>query len=201
MKTLIVNSYRVNPEEKILSYIEVVKKFSEYRVVTDIKLFSRAEYMDYDALILSGSADLITRGAWSKTYYEFLRYNTIPCLGICYGHQMLAKAFGGEVFAGLKKIEGTETIRIIKNDALFKDLAEEILVTENHLEHVNLRSLAYAGFEVLANSPSCEVEAIKHIEKLFYGVQFHPERSGLVGETIFKNFFDIVKTKLSGRLG
>lgn len=201
MKTLIVNSYRVKHDEKILPYIEIVKKFSEYRVVSDVKLFSRTEYMDYNALILSGSADLITRGAWSKTYYEFLRYNTIPCLGICYGHQMLAKAFGGEVFAGLKRIEGIETVRIIKNDPLFKDLAEEMLVTENHLEHVDLRSLSYAGFELLANSPSCEVEVIKHIEKLFYGVQFHPERSGLVGETIFKNFFDIVKDKTFSRLG
>jgi GMP synthase (glutamine-hydrolysing) len=199
MKTLIINSYRINTEEKITPYIELVKKFSGYRVVPDVKLFSRAEFMDYDALILSGSADLITRGAWSKTYYEFLRYNTIPCLGICYGHQMLAKAFGGNIFAGLKRIQGTETVRIIKNDALFKDLSSEITVVESHLEHVDLGSLSYAGFEVLANSPSCEVEAIKHIEKLIYGVQFHAERSGLVGETIFKNFFDIVKgRKISG---
>ena len=195
MKTLIINSYRVNSEVKIVPYIELVNKFSEYRVVSDVKLFSRAEYMDYDALVLSGSADLITRSTYSKTFYEFLRYNTIPCLGICYGHQMLAKAFGGTVLAGLKRVEGTETIRIIKNDLLFKDLSPEILVEESHLEYVDLSSLSCAGFEVLANSPTCEVEAIKHIEKIFYGVQFHPERSASIGETIVKNFFDIVRSK------
>lgn len=53
--------------------------------------------------------------------------------------------------------------------------------------------MASAGFEVLANSASCEVEAIKHIEHCFYGIQFHPERSGAIGETIFRNFFDIVR--------
>jgi len=195
MKTLIINSYRVTPEVKIEPYIECVKEFSSFQVINDVKLFSHIQYIDFDALILSGSADLITRGAYSKSYVEFLRYNTIPCLGICYGHQIMAKAFGVTISSSLKRIESNETVRIIKNNPLFKDLLPEILVTESHLEYVALNGLASAGFEVLANSPSCEVEAIKHIEKPFYGVQFHPERSGSIGKTIFRNFFDIINQR------
>lgn len=195
MKILIINSYRVTPEAKIEPYIECVKEFSSFQVINDVELFSHIQYIDFDALILSGSADLITRGAYSKSYIEFLRYNTIPCLGICYGHQIMAKAFGVTISSYLKRIESNETVRIIKNNLLFKDLPPEILVTESHLEYITLNGLASAGFEVLANSPSCEVEAIKHIEKPFYGVQFHPERSGMIGKTIFKNFFDIVNQR------
>jgi GMP synthase (glutamine-hydrolysing) len=193
MKTLIINSYRVDSELKIAPYVEIVKKFSSFRIITDVELFSHIDYIDYDAFILSGSADLITRGAYSKTYVEFLRYNTIPCFGVCYGHQILAKAFGASIFAGLNRIDGNETVRIIRQDPIFKDLPPEILVRQNHIEHVTTGDLAGAGFQVLANSPTCEVEAIKHLERLFYGVQFHPERSGVIGETIFKNFFDIVR--------
>jgi len=195
MKTLIINSYRVTPEAKIEPYIKCIKEFSSFQVVNDVELFSYVQYIDFDALILSGSADLIVRGAYSKSYIEFLRYNTIPCLGICYGHQIMAKAFGVTISSYLKRIESNETVRIIKNNLLFKDLPPEILVAENHLEYVALNELASAGFEVLANSPSCEVEAIKHIEKPFYGVQFHPERSGAIGKTIFRNFFDIINQR------
>lgn len=195
MKTLIVNSYRVDPEKKILPYIEMVEKFSSSQVVNDIDLFNHVRFIDYDAIILSGSGDLISRGAYSKTYLEFLRYNSIPCLGICYGHQMLAKAFGATVFSKLNHIEQQETIRVIKNDPLFKDLSPEFIALESHMEHVALNDLPSAGFELLANSPSCEVEAIKHIERCLYGVQFHPERSGIIGEIILRNFFDIVREK------
>lgn len=127
MKTLIINSYRVTPEQKISPFIEMVQKFSSYQVITDVELFSHVQFIDYDAFILSGSADLITRGAYSKSYVEFLRYNTIPCLGICYGHQVLAKAFGARIFSKLKRIQGQETIRIIKQDDLFKDLPPSLL--------------------------------------------------------------------------
>lgn len=198
MKTIIVNSYRVNAEQKILSYVEIVKKFSLYQVISDVEIFNMVDYLDCDALILSGSPDLITKNAYSKSYLEFLRYNTIPCLGICYGHQLLAKAFGANILSCPTRIEKQETIRVIKKDPLFKDIPDEFLACENHQEYVALNDLSKAGFELLANSPSCEVEAIKHIEKCFYGVQFHPERSGIIGETIFKNFFDIVRAITPG---
>ena len=196
MKILIVNSYRVDVGKKINPFIEMVQKFGSYQVVNDIELFSYVRFIDYDAIVLSGSADLISRGVYSKSYIEFLKYNTIPCLGICYGHQMLAKAFGVEIFPRLTRVERNETVRIIKNDRLFKDLPPEISVVESHIEHIRQTGLSSAGFEVLANSPSCDVEAIKHIEHCFYGVQFHPERSGIIGETIFKNFFDIIREKI-----
>jgi GMP synthase (glutamine-hydrolysing) len=199
MKTLIINSYRVDSEEKIAPFIEMVEKFSSFQVVNDVDLFSHIRFIDYNALVLSGSGDLISRGAYSKSYVEFLRYNTIPCLAICYGHQMLAMTYGATIFSALHRIDQNETIRVIKQDRLFKDLPPEFIALENHIEHVTLKDLPSAGFELLANSPSCEVEAIKHIEHCFYGVQFHPERSGIIGETIFKNFFDIILEKSCDR--
>lgn len=195
MKTLIINSYRVNPDTKITPVVEAVDKFSNLQIINDVELYSYLDFIDCDALVLSGSGDLISRGAYSKSYVEFLRYNTIPCLAICYGHQILAKAFGINVYSGLSRIERNEVVRIIKNDRIFKNLPPEISVAESHLEYIDPKDLPAARFELLANSASCEVEAIKHIDKCFYGFQFHPERSGPIGETIFKNFYDIIAEK------
>ncbi|HDI42430.1 MAG TPA: hypothetical protein ENF62_01450, partial [Candidatus Bathyarchaeota archaeon] len=45
------------------------------------------------------------------------------------------------------------------------------------------------GYNILARSETCEIEAIKHEIRLIYGVEFHPERSGRDGWTVLKNFF------------
>ena len=58
-----------------------------------------------------------------------------------------------------------------------------------------------AGFLLLADSLSCEVEAVKHKHDPFYGVQFHPERIEIKGQTnraghkILENFFTNVVKK------
>ncbi|MCS7258233.1 MAG: gamma-glutamyl-gamma-aminobutyrate hydrolase family protein [candidate division WOR-3 bacterium] len=196
MKTIIVNSYRVNPDERIIPYIECVSKHSEFVVVPDVVIYD-FDTSDYDALILSGSPDLISCGAFSKSYLEFLKYNRLPTLGICYGHQLLAKAFGAKISSQKYPIEKEELIRIIKLDPIFAGLDSEFIAQESHREYVEKESLVKAGFELLAVSESCEVEAIKHIEYFFYGVQFHPERSGRNGQIIFENFFNLVR-KLRG---
>jgi len=193
MNTLIVNSYRNDLVKKIDLYVNLVKQFSTYDVIDDTQAIDKLGSYAYDAVILSGSPDFVSQERSSQEYFDFVRYNTIPCLGICYGHQVLAKAYGATVYMGRRRIEGYETVRVIENDPLFEGMPPEILVWENHLEHVELRTLDRTGFALLANSSTCEVEVIKHMEKPLYGLQFHPERSGIIGERIFKNFFDTIK--------
>ena len=44
-------------------------------------------------------------------------------------------------------------------------------------------------FELLASSKDCKVQAMKHKNKPFYGLQFHPEVEHTeYGEKMFKNF-------------
>ena len=72
-------------------------------------------------------------------------------------------------------------------------------LAENHYDYVLKESLGNAGFLLLADSTSCEVEAVKHKTKPFYGVQFHPERitigneKHLEGHIVIENFYKIVK--------
>jgi GMP synthase (glutamine-hydrolysing) len=49
-------------------------------------------------------------------------------------------------------------------------------------------------FRVLAVSENCSVQAVKHLKKRYYGVQFHPEVNNTEhGEEILKNFVDVAK--------
>jgi len=49
-------------------------------------------------------------------------------------------------------------------------------------------------FELLAESENCKIQAMRHIKKPFYGLQFHPEVEHTVyGEKIFRNFINMCK--------
>lgn len=50
------------------------------------------------------------------------------------------------------------------------------------------------GFQVLAHTESCPVEAIKARDRPFYGLQFHPEVENTEhGYDIFQNFLKVVE--------
>ena len=116
-----------------------------------------------------------------------------PMMGICLGHQLIAKAYGGEV--STSETESYAQVKIdIKNDEnLFEGLAPEIDVWSSHKDEVKT---VPEEFEVLASSNLCDVESFKHKDKDVYGIQFHPEvHHTPKGEVIFNNFYKICKDR------
>jgi len=146
--------------------------------------------IDADALILSGGAPRI---AWESpklgNCIDYLQLFRGPILGICVGLQLMAVYCGGK--AGPSKVPeyGLARITIIEEDDLFKGLPKEFLVWESHNDEVKLAN----GFTILAVSENCKVQAVKHLGKPYYGVQFHPEVNNTEhGEEILRNFVNIV---------
>ena len=124
---------------------------------------------------------------------EYIKHFDIPILGICLGHQLIAKAYGGEV--STSETESYAQVKIdIKNDEnLFEGLAPEIDVWSSHKDEVKT---VPEEFEVLASSNLCDVESFKHKHKDVYGIQFHPEvHHTPKGEVIFNNFYKICKDR------
>ena len=124
---------------------------------------------------------------------EYIKHFDIPILGICLGHQLIAKAYGGEV--STSETESYAQVKIdIKNDEnLFEGLAPEIDVWSSHKDEVKT---VPEEFEVLASSNLCDVESFKHKDKDVYGIQFHPEvHHTPKGEVIFNNFYNICKDR------
>jgi len=149
--------------------------------------------IDADALILSGGAP---RVAWESPKLgncgEYFENFDGPILGECVGMQLMAIHFGGS--AGPAEIPeyGLSRLRVIQEDDLFKGLPKEFLVWESH----NDEAKTTPSFTVLAMSENCRIQAVKHVTKPFYGVQFHPEVNDTEhGEEIYRNFLKVVKTK------
>ncbi|HIJ99802.1 TPA: gamma-glutamyl-gamma-aminobutyrate hydrolase family protein [archaeon] len=116
----------------------------------------------------------------------------VPTLGICFGHQTIAEAFDGRMKKLPAKVEKNETIVIVKSNKLFKGVPKEFQAQEFHTDCVS--ELPY-NFDLVARSDSCGVESMKHKSKEIYGVQFHPEASGEIGEQILDNFIKICDIK------
>jgi len=96
----------------------------------------------------------------------------VPVLGICYGHQLMAQALGGEVAATGQREYGGTTLLLDEPGVLLQDLAPEAQVWMSHGDAV---VAAPQGFRVTAHTESIPIAAMEDPERGLFGVQFHPE--------------------------
>ena len=189
MRTLVVNCYREKAEEKIRGYVVQTERFSDVSEVTWGVLERAYDMETYCAVIISGSQWLLSVEDPPAPLVEFVRNLKVPTLGICFGHQLFARASGTQVLPG-ELIEGDETIIISEPGPLFHGMAPEMDFRESHREYVVAEPIERAGWHIIARSASCPVEAMHHPTQPLYGVQFHPERSGVNGDKLFDNFYN-----------
>ncbi|KZX16319.1 GMP synthase [Methanobrevibacter cuticularis] len=136
-------------------------------------------------MILGGGPSLEESG----NSLNYLNKLDIPILGICLGHQLIAKSFGGTVSTSSTESYAQIEINVLEENKLFKGLFPSMQVWTSHKDEV--KSLP-DEFKILASSPICKIEAMKHKTKDIYGIQFHPEvHHTPKGGSIFKNFYDI----------
>lgn len=110
----------------------------------------------------------------------------LPILGICYGMQLTAKYFKGEILSSPKREYGKMNILIEDKSLLFKDLYDEEEVWMSHGDHV---AKIPQDFKLLAKSQNGLVASIANEEKKIYCVQFHPEvRHTVNGNKMLHNF-------------
>ncbi len=138
-----------------------------------------------DGLILSGGPTLERAGNCGLYVKEL----DLPILGICLGHQVMAKAYGGEVKTGAAGGYAAVEIEVIEENDILKGIGPKTMVWASHADEVC--SLP-PDFIKLARSRICEVEAMKHKTKPLYGVQWHPEVSHTErGNDLLRNFFEV----------
>ncbi len=113
----------------------------------------------------------------------------VPVLGICYGQQLMARNFGGELHRSAHREYGKATIRCEGADSvLFKGMAGEQVVWMSHGDHVEK---APEGWTVTARTETVPVAAMEHTGLRRYGIQFHPEVTHSVnGNALLLNFLE-----------
>ena len=110
----------------------------------------------------------------------------VPVLGICYGAQLLAQHFGGEVGSlGVSEYGGV-TMDADVTSPLFDGVAKTTTVWMNHNDSVKKLPDGFIG---LASTKNCPYAALSNADKGLYGIQFHPEvRHSECGFAVLKNF-------------
>jgi GMP synthase (glutamine-hydrolysing) len=110
----------------------------------------------------------------------------VPVLGICYGHQLMARALGGEVAATGDREYGGTILTVDRPGVLLQDLSVTEQVWMSHGDGV-IRTPD--GFRVTARTDRVPVAAMEDPEHGLYGVQFHPEVSHTPrGRDVMKRF-------------
>jgi GMP synthase-like glutamine amidotransferase len=203
-KTLVINCSLKTKSEALVA---AIRKFSDVEVAQYTAFHTGFRLSkEIDAVVVSGSGARIVDPNDRQLFAgvaDFIKLTEFPTLGICFGHQLLCWAFGAKVGCLANPVlDQFEQIHVVEADSLFGGFKEKqaVLFSENHYDYVLKDGLGKAGFVLLADSPSCEVEAVRHSSKPFYGVQFHPERIELKGEKhpeghgLLENFYtNVVK--------
>jgi len=149
-------------------------------------------------VVVTGSPAMVTeRPDWSEAAARWLAKlvegDTMPVLGLCYGHQLLAHGLGGEVGANPKGREmGTVDVTFSATPAASaepsivpggstKETADEVLgplfesgAFPGHMSHVESVLRPPAGARILAQT-SLDPHTVLAFGPRQWGVQFHPE--------------------------
>lgn len=158
------------PKEK-LHNLEFVKPIEDV-IKNENKEYKRIGYKNLNNNIISESDKIIISGTSFKDndflcnleFFDWIKNFDKPVLGICGGMHILGMCFNGKLCKA-QEIGLTE-VEFQKEFLGFKDKVE---VYELHNYYVESST-----FEVYARSKKC-IQAIKHKDKPFYGVLFHPE--------------------------
>ena len=96
----------------------------------------------------------------------------VPVLGICYGHQLMARALGGEVAATGQREYGRTELRVGEPGVLLADLSP---VEEVWMSHGDAVTAAPGGFRVTSRTEAVPIASMEDPERGLFAVQFHPE--------------------------
>ena len=109
-----------------------------------------------------------------------------PILGLCYGHQLMAKNLGGQVKKGKIHEYGPAKLKIVNNSELLKGVKNRKTVWMSHGDSVIKLP---QGFTKDGQTSDCPITAMSNVEQNFYGLQFHPEvHHTEEGKKILENF-------------
>ena len=103
----------------------------------------------------------------------------LPILGICLGHQCIGQVYGGKIVRAKKIMHGKTSMIYHHDRGVLQGLSNPFEATRYHSLVIDQDSLPDC-LEVTAWTKGSdgeldEIMAVKHLEYMLEGVQFHPE--------------------------
>ena len=120
--------------------------------------------VDCDFIVITGSRRNVSSSEpWMNDVAELIRNATVPIVGICFGHQIIAAALGGRIE---RAREGSHFVSEVKyNDGT------TVNAVFTHQDHV----VDSGQLDVIASAEHCLIAACEHPTRPIRTVQYHPE--------------------------
>ena len=175
-----------------------VRELGVYSEIINHKSAFKFKFAKSDCIgiILSGGPLNVYENKKVKINKKIFKIN-IPVLGICFGHQIIAKEMGGKVKNSKFREFGLAVVKKKNQSLLIKNFFDKFNSSNVWMSHADHVSKLPKDFKLIASSKNSKFTIIENIKKNFYGVQFHPEVTHTKkGKLILSNFlFLICKAK------
>ena len=149
---------------------------------TDLSAFENAK-----GIVFSGGPSSVYEENVPEFNEEILSLD-LPILGLCYGHQLISKCYGGKVGKADVGEFGFAQLNLNPqvNSPLFEGIEPVQQVWMSHQDGV--LSLG-DGFEVVGSTKDCPYAAVQNLSKKRFSLQCHCEvKDTPCGNQIFENF-------------
>lgn len=149
-------------------------KISKHQIESDPGNYP--DLQDIDAILITGSKhDSFADTPWIKTLVDYtakvLAQDRVRIIGVCFGHQIVARAMG------VKVGRNPEAWEVAVNDVQLTEKGRELFGKDTLSLHQMHRDIAFyypQGVEELGYSPICKVQGMYSPRRLIT-VQGHPE--------------------------
>ena len=173
----------------------IARKIRELGVYSEILSHNKSNKINLEnvkGVILSGGPLNVYQDKKIKFDNTILKKN-IPILGICFGHQIISKEFGGKVKKSKFREFGLAEVTKIKKSLLLKNFFDKKNKSKVWMSHSDQVTKLPRGFKTVAYSKNSKLAIIENSSKKIYGVQFHPEVTHTTkGKHILKNFLFVI---------
>ena len=164
----------------------IARRIREMNVFCEILPWTKwGEPKEAKGIILSGSPFSVREPQAPQPDLALLK-GKMPILGICYGAQLLAHQFGGEVAASNTREYGRAMLQPAFGDVLMQGISAPTQVWMSHGDSISRlpnNAVCIGSTEDVVNA------AYRFRDEATFGVQFHPEvYHSLEGMQLLKNF-------------
>lgn len=150
-----------------------------------------ADANDHEAYLITGSpAGVYEPLPWIEPLLEFIRSaQDRPMVGICFGHQAMAQALGGQVVKSNKGWgAGLHRYSVVRHEPWMDD-ARQISVPASHQDQVVVQP---PDTEVVAASDFTPFAGLSWTDRPAISFQFHPEFAPAYARALIEHRYDRV---------
>ncbi len=152
----------------------IARRVRELNVYCEIHPFNKIPAIDADVkgVILSGSPSSVRDAEAPVPDLSEIK-GKLPLLGVCYGAQYLAYAYGGEVEGAPSREYGRAMLSVTApGDPLMNGLPSP---TQVWMSHGDTITAAPANYEIIGSTDTVKYAAYHIGGEMTWGIQFHPE--------------------------